>query len=117
MKGYSIEENIHVAAAYASLAVAQYTGAKLVKSHIVATLVKTTGRSRGSIESKFMNYSAAAVDHNLLPGLPFGYVKGYKPAHHRQKGISKFLRAALADAVVAAEYPATRGLIPSAIAK
>jgi len=27
-----------------------------------------------------MNYSAKAVEFNLLPGLPLGYVKGYKQA-------------------------------------
>ncbi len=106
MKGYSEEENLKIAAAYAWLAVAQYTDQKVVKSHLVAALVKETGRSRGSIESKFMNYSAAAVDHNLLPGLPFGYVKGYKPASNRQKGISKYLVAALQLEIDAENIPA-----------
>jgi len=94
---YSPQENALIAEQYVKLAVAQFTGAKLVKSDVVKALIpQLNNRSRGSIESKFMNFSAKAVEFNLLPGLPFGYVKGYKPASKAQKGIEQYLILALA---------------------
>lgn len=94
---YTAEENKAIAAAYVALAVAQYQDRKASKAELIRQLQAgpVSGRSRGSIEAKFMNYSAAAVAHGLLPGLPFGYVKGYKPAPNRQKGLESFLLVAI----------------------
>jgi hypothetical protein len=97
---YSNQENELVSAAYVRLVLAQFKAEKLTKSHLVAELVAATGRSRGSIESKFMNYSSAAVDKGLLPGLPNGFVKGYKPASNSQKGLADYLIVALARALI-----------------
>lgn len=98
MKGkpYSDAENIVIAAAYVKLADAQHRGEHITKAPLVRELAHATGRSRGSIEAKFMNYSAVAVAGNLLPSLPNGYVKGYKPAPNGQKGMDQHLRDALA---------------------
>lgn len=97
MKGkpYSDAENIIIAVAYAKLAAAQHRGEHVAKAPLVRELVHATGRSRGSIEAKFMNYSAVAVEHKLLLALPDGYVKGYKPAPNGQKGMDVHLAAAL----------------------
>jgi hypothetical protein len=94
-QAYSERENELIAAAYATLAAGQLHGVKVKKVTLVAELVAATGRSRGSIESKLMNYSAAAVAAGLLPELENGYVKGYKPAHNGQKGIWEYLQTAL----------------------
>lgn len=97
---YSAAELQATAAAYVRMAVAQYTGQKVNKAAIQRELQAgvCAARSRGSLDAKFMNYSAVAVDNNMLPGLPFGYVKGYKPAPNYQGAMV----AALGDALTAA---------------
>lgn len=98
---YSADELAATAAAYVRFAVAQYTGVKVNKAAVQRELMAgvCSERSRGSLDAKFMNYSAVAVDNNMLPGLPFGYVKGYKPAPNYQAAMVDALDAALDAAV------------------
>jgi len=107
MANWTPEENKALCDAYAKLAVAQYRGEKvnkaaLTREHQAGPLA---ARSRCSIDASWMNCSAAAVDHNLLPGLPFGYVKGYKPAPNRRKGLSAFIVAGLQAEIDAGTIP------------
>lgn len=97
---YSEVEDKAIATAYVALAVAQYTGQKLSKAQLTRDLQASvcSERSRGSIDASFMNCSGVAVDNSMLPGLPFGYVKGYKPAPNYRKGLLPALQAALIDA-------------------
>ena len=104
---YSESEQQLVAAEYVLLAVAQYLGEKRKKVTVVAELVAATGRSRGSIESKFMNYSAVAVEFDLLPALPNGYVKGYKPASKYQKSMKDALIVELYRELHCSQHPAS----------
>ena len=101
---YSADELKATAAAYVGFAIAQYTGQRVNKAAVQRELMAgvCAGRSRGSLDAKFMNYSAVAVDHNMLPGLPFGYVKGYKPAPNYQAAMVDALRDAIGHAMAAA---------------
>ena len=94
-KEYSEVEHAAIADAYVALAAAQSAGRKVSKAEIVRNLMAFTGRTRGAIEAKFMNMSAAAVANGLLPGLPGGYVKGYKPAPNGAKALPLILVAAM----------------------
>lgn len=94
---YTAGENAVVVAAYVRLVVAQRAGEKVNKAALVReVLAQCPGRSRGSIEAKFMNLSAFAVRDGLLPDLPGGYVQGYKPAPNGQAVLAEMLRAELA---------------------
>lgn len=97
---YTAEELQATAAVYVQMAVAQYTGQKVNKAALQRELQAgvCADRSRGSLDAKFMNYSAVAIDNNMLPGLPFGHVKGYKPAPNYQGAMV----VALADAIMRA---------------
>jgi len=94
---YSATEHAALCAAYVSMAVEQNAGRKVNKAAIIRDLIATVcpTRSRGSIEAKFMNISAAAISRNLLPGLPGGHVQGYKPAPNGSKSLADDLTAAL----------------------
>lgn len=100
---YSADELAATAAAYVGFAIAQYRGEKVNKAAKQRELMAgvCSARSRGSLDAKFMNYSAVAVDNNMLPGLPFGYVKGYKPAPNYQAAMVDALRDALDAAIYA----------------
>ena len=67
--------------AYGQLVDAQAAGLYLSKAGVVRALMAgpCIGRSKGSVEAKFMNLSAACV----MAGT--GYVKGYKPAPNMQR--------------------------------
>ena len=67
--------------AYGSLVDAQAAGTYLSKAALVRSLMAgpCNTRSKGSVEAKLMNLSAACV----LAGC--GYVKGYKPAPNMQR--------------------------------
>lgn len=101
---YSADELAATAAVYVRFAVAQYCGEKVNKAAAQRELMAgvCAGRSRGSLDAKFMNYSAVAVDNNMLPGLPFGHVKGYKPAPNYQKAMVDALRDAIGHAMAEA---------------
>ncbi len=103
-KAYSENELQATAAAYVRMAVGQACGQKVNKAALTRELQAgvCADRSRGSIDAKFMNYSAVAVDHAMLPGLPFGYVKGYKPAPNYQKAMVEALRDAIGHAAAEA---------------
>ncbi len=93
---YTDAEHRAIAAAYVRLAVAQYEGRKVNKAALVRGIRAIfPHRTRGAIEAKFMNLSAAAVAGNLLEALPGGYVKGYKPAPNGAKSLGDFLRVAI----------------------
>ena len=94
---YTTEEHAAICAVYVTMAVEQAAGRKVNKAAIIRDLIATVcpTRSRGSIEAKLMNISAAAVARNLLPGLPGGYVQGYKPAPNGSKSLGDDLTAAL----------------------
>ena len=93
---YTDAEHSAIARAYLRLAIAQYEGRAVNKAALVRGLrVIMPARSRGSIEAKFMNFSAAAVASTLLPALPGGYVKGYKPAPNGSKSLSQWLMVAI----------------------
>lgn len=94
-KAYSDHEHELLAGAYVAMAIYQLTGRKYSKAEIVRGLMAVTGRTRGAIEAKFMNLSAAAVKGGILPALPGGYVKGYKPAPNGAKCLESFLLVAL----------------------
>lgn len=98
-KEYSEVEHAAIADAYVALVAAQIAGRKVSKAEIVRGLMATTGRTRGAIEAKFMNMSAAAVAHGLFPELPDGYVKGYKPAPNGAKSLPGFIVAAMVRGV------------------
>lgn len=102
---YSAEELAAVADAYVRFAIAQYRGQKVNKAAAQRELMAgvCAARSRGSLDAKFMNYSAVAVERNLLPGLPFGHVQGYKPAPNYQKAMVEALIEAIARGITAAE--------------
>lgn len=97
-KEYNDSETRALCDAYVSMAVAQFAGDRVNKAALVRTLQAgaLAGRTRGAIEAKFMNISAHAVRSDLLPMLPGGYVKGYKPAPNGAK--------ALHDALIIAIY-------------
>lgn len=98
-KPYTPAENARIVAAYIMLAKAQADGEPMNKAQLVRTLIKdwptSPARSRGSIEAKFMNCSAVADQYGLLPSLPNGYVKGYKPAPNYQSDLAAMLRDAV----------------------
>jgi hypothetical protein len=96
-KNWTYSENHALVAAYAAMALAQYNGESVNKSAIIRVLMagECADRSRGSIEAKFMNCSAVAVQYGMLDSLPNGYVKGYKPAPNYQKVLREFLIEAL----------------------
>ena len=75
------DETSALLAAYGSLGDAQAAGLYLSKAALVRSLMAgpCIGRSKGSVEAKLMNLSAACV----LAGT--GYVKGYKPAPNMQR--------------------------------
>lgn len=111
---YSDAELKATAAAYVAMAIGQYIGVKVNKAALTRELQAgaCADRSRGSLDAKFMNYSAVAVDNGMLPGLPFGYVKGYKPAPNYQRAMVAALDAALTEAVAvdaAAAYAVQAG--------
>lgn len=101
---YSADELAATAAAYVTMAVGQYAGQKVNKAALTRDLQAgvCADRSRGSLDAKFMNFSAVAVDHGMLPGLPFGYVKGYKPAPNYQRAMVEALRDAIGHAMAEA---------------
>ena len=100
MTAYSATETAVLAAAYLHLADAQAAGAKVNKAELIRILLAgpLSGRSRCAVEAKFMNMSAVAVAHNLLPELPGGYVKGYKPAPNGAKDLLPALQDAIESA-------------------
>lgn len=114
---YSAAELEATAEAYVAFALAQYTGAKVNKAAVQRELMAgvCAARSRGSLDAKFMNYSAVAVEYNLLPGLPFGHVKGYKPAPKYQAAMVEALRDAIARAMVAGISRGVAGAIDRAM--
>jgi len=94
---YTDADRTAIARQYVRLAIAQFTQQKLVKAKIVRELMEVTGRTRGAIEACFMNISHSAKQADLLPQLPDGYVKGYKPAPNGAKAWPDFLQAALKE--------------------
>ena len=102
---YSAAELDATAGAYVTMALAQFTGQKVNKAALQRDRMAgvCAARSRGSLDAKFMNYSAVAVERNLLPGLPFGHVQGYKPAPNYQKAMVEALIEAIARGITAAE--------------
>ena len=75
------EENTALLKAYGQLVDAQAEGQYLSKAGLIRQLQAgiLRGRSKGSIEAKLMNISAACVKAGT------GYVKGYKPAPNMQR--------------------------------
>ncbi len=96
-KPWNDQENKLLADFYVAGCVAQYKGNKFIKAHAVKAIVEATGRTRGSVEAKAMNYSASAVKQGLCAWLPNGYMKGYKPAPNYQASIDETIRAAFAQ--------------------
>lgn len=95
-QAYTDSEHAVIAAAYVRLAVSQHAGEKVNKAALIRGLRETMPhRTRGAIEAKFMNLSAVAVEHDFLPVLPGGYVKGYKPAPNYAKALKDALIIAL----------------------
>lgn len=94
---YSDNETRALCDAYVRLAVAQFAGDRVSKAALVRELQAgaLAGRTRGAIEAKLMNISAHAVRSNLLPMLPGGYVKGYKPAPNGAKALHDSLIIAI----------------------
>jgi len=80
-------------AAYGQLVDAQAAGLYLSKAALVRSLMAgpCIERSKGSIEAKLMNLSAACV----LAGC--GYVKGYKPAPNMQRILVPLVAAWIAN--------------------
>ena len=75
------EENNALLRAYGQLVDAQAEGQYLSKAGLIRQLQAGIlhGRSKGSIEAKLMNISAACVKAGT------GFVKGYKPAPNMQR--------------------------------
>ena len=75
------EENTALLTAYGQLVDAQAEGQYLSKAGLIRQLQAGIlhGRSKGSIEAKLMNISAACVRAGT------GYVRGYKPAPNMQR--------------------------------
>lgn len=102
---YSAEELAAVADTYVRFAIAQYRGEKVNKAAAQRELMAgvCSERSRGSLDAKFMNFSAVAQKLNALPGLPFGHVQGYKPAPNYQRAMEEALTEAIARGITAAD--------------
>lgn len=73
-------ENDLIVADYFAMLGEELAGRSFVKAHHNAAIVAATGRSRGSVERKYMNVSAVLV----RLGLP--RIKGYVPAVNAQFG-------------------------------
>lgn len=95
-KEYSTEESRIIAQAYTLLAIHQFEGTRVNKAQLYRdTAPLLNGRTRGAFEAKLMNCSAIAVARGLLPMLPGGYVKGYKPAPNAAKALGDILADAI----------------------
>jgi len=101
---YTHEEHVALAEAYAFMATEQEAGRKVNKAQLARDLQAgaCAVRTRGAIEAKWMNMSAVAVEFGLLPNLPDGYVKGYKPAPNYGKALITYLQDALLKAYLRA---------------
>lgn len=71
--GWTDEHNQVIVAAYFGMLQKQINGVKFVKAHLVRELAEYMGRSKASVECKFMNISAIVAENGINP------VKGYKP--------------------------------------
>ncbi len=85
---WSIHENKALLRAYGLLVDAEAEGRYLNKRQLVRTLQAgiLSNRSKGSIEAKFMNISAACEKYG------FGYVTGYRPAANMQRSLLPMVR-------------------------
>lgn len=93
---YTHEEHAEIVRRYVDLVEAQIAGTKLSKAQIARDLIaQFPHRTRGAFDGKFMNLSHAAVANGLLPQLPDGYVKGFKPAPNGAKILKDYLAAEL----------------------
>ena len=72
-ESWSEKELLVLMEAYSRLLTAELSGTPLTKSHQNKWVREQTGRSRGSVEYKFCNLSAA------LTVLGYPIIKGYKP--------------------------------------
>ena len=68
---------------------AEDRGQSIIKREVVESLMKTTGRTKGSIEMRFQNISA--VLHEL--GLP--WIDGYKPLSHYPERLKQLIERGL----------------------
>lgn len=72
-------------AAYRRLLEAENRGQPMVKSDVVESLMKTTGRSKGSIEMRLQNISA------VLQELQLPWIDGYKPLSHYPERLKQLI--------------------------
>ena len=88
-------ENAALLQAYGQLVDAQADGAYLSKAALIRQLQAgpLSARSRGSVEAKFMNISAALVKAG------HGHVRGYKPAPNMQRCLLDLAAAWIAQRI------------------
>lgn len=78
---WSHDENQALLDAYFAMLLAELSGRKYVKAEFNRQVQEATGHSKGSVEFKFCNVSAALSD------LQQPYVRGYRPRHNFQASL------------------------------
>ena len=91
MESWTGEENEAIVAEYLDMLEQELAGQHFVKKRHNERVQSLTGRSRGSVEFKFQNASAALRDMHAP------WVEGYKPARNYQASLSDAIEQALAN--------------------
>lgn len=99
-KAYTEQDHVHIVDGYLRLVGAQIKEQPINKAQLVREIMGKIDRTRGAVEAKFMNLSAVAVKEKLLPQLPGGYVKGYKPAPNGAAALTPLLIERLTNATL-----------------
>lgn len=77
--------------AYQRMLRAEARGAPLKKSDVVDELVRTTGRTKGSIEMRLQNLSAVLKDHGA------DWIDGFKPLSHYPARLAELIDREYSD--------------------
>ena len=103
------EENLLVVDEYFKMLEQQLADQSFVKLRVIERVQDATGRSKGSVESKFMNISAVLLE-NQIP-----YVRGYRPFKNYQASLATVVNEFLRTKPVLRELlteSVTRGAVP-----
>lgn len=91
MDDWSAADNEAMLSEYFSMLEQELSGQPYVKTRHNERVREQTGRSRGSVEFKFQNVSAAMRD------LHAPWIEGYKPARNYQNALVRAVEAYLTD--------------------